>query len=44
MFFDDKNKIKVEKKDEPITPEKNEKNKVEYSEDAWDNFSGTHFI
>ena len=41
MFFDDKNKNKVENNEEPKVSEKNE---ITYSEDAWDNFSGTHFI
>jgi len=44
MFPDDKNKVKVEKKEEPIVPVKNEKKEVKYVEDPWDNFSGTHFI
>ena len=41
MFFDDKNKNKVENNEEPKSPEKTE---IISSEDAWDNFSGTHFI
>jgi hypothetical protein len=47
MFFDEKNKMKVEKKEEPKASEKNEKNEkkeITSFEDAWDNFSGTHFI
>jgi|688.fasta_scaffold1810694_1 hypothetical protein len=44
MFFDEKNKMKVEKKEEPKASEKNEKKEITSFEDAWDNFSGTHFI
>jgi hypothetical protein len=44
MFPDDKNKVKVEKKEEPIVSVKNEKKEVDCFEDPWDNFSGTHFI
>jgi hypothetical protein len=44
MFFDEKNKNKIEKVEEPKSSKKVEKIEIQSFEDAWDNFSGTHFI